>query len=141
MGREYARRIESPFQEVELKLPEQEPSTPQEYREAIRAYLNNGSLRGAKKVAAEGHSRFPDNPELERLNRLLTLSPARTVPGKNVNREKAFRWLDENETHYRGQWVALTDDGFLTSAPTLKELLRKIEAFGLDDPPLVHHIH
>lgn len=141
MGRAHARRIDSPFHEIEQQLPEKEPLTPQEFREAIRAYLNNGLLRGAQQAAAEGHARFPDNPELERLNRLLTLAPARTVPGKNVDREKAFRWLDENEIHYRGQWVALTEDGFLTSAPTLKELLPKIEAFGLDDPPLVHHIH
>lgn len=139
MGREHA-RVERLLQGVE-RAPQHEPSTPQEYREAIRAALNNESLRGAQRAAAEGHARFPDHAELARLNRLLHPGPARSVPGKNVDRTKAFQWLDENEIHYRGQWVALTDEGFLTAAANLKDLLRKIKEIDPEDPPLVHHIH
>ena len=119
------------------------PSTPEEFVSAVRSLLHNSSPTWAQRVAAEGHARFPDHPELERLCRLLTLPPARMVPsdGKRVSYEKGDRWLDDHGIHYRGQWVALTGDGFLTSAPTLPELLRKVEEIGPEDPPLVHHIH
>jgi hypothetical protein len=144
MGREHARQIDSPFFGGHLgtkRIPERDPSTPEEFVEAVNALLNNASPTRAQRVAAQGHARFPEHAELERLCRLLTLPPPRMVPGKNVDRQKAFRWLDENEIDYRGQWVALTEEGFLTSAPTLDELMRKVEAFDLEDPPLVHHIH
>lgn len=146
MGREHAWQIDSPFFGGHLgteRIPERDPSTPEDFVEAVNALLDNASPTRAQRVAAEGHARFPEHPELERLCRLLTLPPARSVPsdGKKRNREKAYRWLNENEIHYRGQWVALTDDGFLTSAPTLDELMAKIEAIGPEEPPLVHHIH
>lgn len=146
MGREYARRIESPFfgsHGGTDRIPDSDPSTPEEFLAAVHALLDDASPTRAQRVAAEGHARFPEHAELERLCRLLTLPPPRMVPsdGKKRNREKAYRWLNENEIHYRGQWVALTDDGFLASAPTLDELMAKIEAIGPEEPPLVHHIH
>lgn len=143
MGAQHARRFEEePVQESQGKAPAG-LSTPEEFLAAVHALLDNASPTRAQRVAAEGHARFPDHPELERLCRLLTLPPARMVPnnGRKRNREKAYRWLDENEIHYRGQWVALTDKGFLTSAPSLDELLEKIKTFDLEEHPLVHHIH
>jgi hypothetical protein len=48
------------------------PTTPEEYLAGIHLYLNHASLRRAQRLAAEGHARFPDHPELERKCRLLT---------------------------------------------------------------------
>jgi hypothetical protein len=144
MGARHARQIEDePVPMIERKAPVQGPATPEEFVQAIQTLLDNASPTRAQRTAAEGHSRFPDHPELERLNRLLTLPPARTVPsnGKKRSRERAYRWLDKNESHFRGQWVALTDEGFLTAAPSLDELLDKIKTFDLAEHPLVHHIH
>ena len=140
MGARHARRIEEPIHEMNEKT--QGPSTPREYRTAIDEALNV-SVRSAHRLAAEGHARFPDDLELKRLTRLLDLPPARSVPPRRTrsSREKAYRWLDENEARYRGQWVALSGYGFLASAPTLDELLEKIEPIDPADPPLVHHIH
>jgi hypothetical protein len=144
MSARQARRIEDEaVQMLEEEDSGHAPSTPEEFVQAIRALLNDASPTWAQRMAAEGHLRFPDHPELERLCRLLTLRPVRSVPGdgRKRNREKAHRWLDENESQYRGQWVALTDEGFLTAAPSLDELLDKIKAFDLEESPLVHHIH
>lgn len=141
MGARHA-RIEEPIHEMEEKM--QESSTPEEYLADIHLLLDHASLTRAQGIAAEGHRRFPDHPELERLCRLLTPRPARSVPNngrKRVSHEKAYRWLEENEIHHRGEWVALNGDGFLTSAPTLDELMEKIEPIDPEDPPLVHHIH
>lgn len=117
------------------------PSTPEEYRAAISAAFNNGSLRGAQRAAAEGHARFPNDPELERLNRLLTLRPARNVPGpRSPDRTQAFQWLDEHGEAYRGQWIALGDKGLLAASPDFDELYRTLEANPPDVLPLVLHL-
>src|SRR4051812_11560548 len=112
MSARHARQIEDePVQVVEEKAPA-EPSTPQEYRAAVSAALNNESLRGAQRAAAEGHARFPDDPELARLNRLLTSRPARSFKGPPTpDRTEAYKWLDENGGAYKGQWIALGDKG------------------------------
>jgi hypothetical protein len=147
MSARHARQIEDePVQVVEEKAPA-EPSTPQEYRVAVSAALNNESLRGAQRAAAEGHARFPDDPELARLDRVLTLPPARSVPRngrKKGDSQKIFQRLHENESHFRGQWILVNEDGLVASAPTLEELLRKIEEIGQDDDAkynsLIHHV-
>lgn len=140
MGARHARRIEEPIHEMDEK--EQGPSTPDEYRAAIDEALNE-SVRFAHRLAAEGHARFPDDLELKRLAHLLDLPPARSIPSrrKRASRERAYQWLDENEVRYRGQWIALAGEGFLASAPTLDELLEKIEPIDPENPPLLHHVH
>jgi len=141
MGAHLARWIEEPAYEAGEGTAGL--ATPQEYRSAVSAALNE-SIRFAQRIAAEGHARFPDDPELERLSRLLILPPARSIPSngrKQVSHEKAFRWLDENAALHRGEWVALDGEGFLTAAPTLAELMKKIEPIDPENPPLVHHIH
>lgn len=138
-----ARRIEESMEPTGRRAPVRVPSTPEEFVQAVHSLLDDASPTRAQRAAGEGHARFPDHPELARLHRLLTLPPARSAPslGRKKNRERAYQWLDQNEVAYRGQWVALTDEGFLTSAPSLDELLEKIRAFDLAEHPLVHHIH
>ena len=132
MGIRHARRLES----VDYSL-----STPEEYREAIGAALNNESLRGAQRIAAEGHARFPEDSELARLHRLLTLRPARNVSGpRSPDRTQAFQWLDEHREAYRGQWIALGDKGLLAASPDFNELYRTLEASAPDVLPLVLHL-
>lgn len=153
MGARYARRIEetpiSKVQEQETvqlenrrrKLPPLGLSSPGEYRAAISAALNNESLRGAEHAAAEGHEKFPDDPELARLNRLLTPRPARIVPGLRApDRTEAFQWLDEHGKEYQGQWIALGDKGLLASAPELKTLLRSLKEMPPNVLPLLIHL-
>ena len=149
MSTRHARRIEDePAQVTEEKAPAQGPSTAEEYLAAVNELLDNTSSTWAQRVAAEGHARFPDHPELERLCRLLTPRPARSVPRNGRKRgdsRKIYRWLDENEIRYRGQWILVNEEGLVASAPTAEELLRKIDALGLDDDDkyhsLMHHVH
>lgn len=144
MSARHARRIEEPAHEIEERAPAQGPSTAEEFLAAVHELLDNASPTWAQRAAAEGHSRFPDHQELERLCRLLTLPPARVIPSdgrKKRDSRKIYRWLDENEIHYRGQWIAVNEDGLMASAPTLQELLRKIEEIGQDDNSLIHHVH
>ena len=146
MGARHARRIEEdPVQEIEEKAVA--ASTEEEYLQVVHALLDKTSSTWAQRVATEGHRRFPDHPELERLCRLLTPSPARSVPRNGRKRgdsRKIYRWLDENEVHYRGQWLLVNETGLVASAPTLEELLRKIGEISQDDDKrssLIHHVH
>ena len=132
MGARHARRIEEPIHEMEEKA--QGPSTPEEYRAAISTALNNESLRGAQRAAAEGHAKFPEDSELARLNRLLDLPPARSVEGPLApDRTEAFQWLDEHGAAFQGQWIVLGDKGLIAASPDLKELLSLLKA----EPPAV----
>jgi uncharacterized protein DUF5678 len=142
MSARHARRIEDePAQEIEEKAPVQGPSTAEEYRAAISAALNDESLRGAQRAAAEGHARFPEDPELARLNRLLTLRPARSVPGPlSPDRTEAFQWLEEHGEAYRGQWIALGDKGLLAASQDLDDLLRTLKEMSPDALPVLLHL-
>jgi hypothetical protein len=139
MSAQHARRIEDPVQESE-KAPVV-PSTPQEYRAAISAALNNESLRGAQCAAAEGHAKFPEDPELARLDRLLHPPPARSFKGPPApDRAEAYKWLDENGEAYKGQWIALGDKGLLAASPDFNELLSTLKAMSPKVLPLLIHL-
>jgi hypothetical protein len=142
MGTRHARRIEDePVQVIEAEAPAQGPSTRNEYRAAISAALNNESLRGAQRAAAEGHAKFPDDPELARLDRLLTSRPARSFKGPPVpDRTEAYKWLDENGEAYRGQWIALGDKGLLAASPDFNELVSTLKAMSPEVLPLLIHL-
>ena len=123
------------------EAPAQGPSTAEEYLAAISAALNAESLRGAQRAAAEGHARFPDDPELVRLDRLLTFRPARSVPGPlSPDRTEAFRWLEEHGEAYYGQWIALGDKGLLAASPDLDDVLRALEEMSPDVLPVLLHL-
>lgn len=142
MGAQHARIEKEPVQ-VSVEKASAEPSTPEEFLAAVHALLDHASPTRAQRVAAEGHARFPDHPELERLCRLLTLPPARMVPNNGRKRrdsQKIFHWLDENEIHYRGQWILVNEDGLLAAAPSLAELLKRVEELDQDDNSLIHHV-
>lgn len=141
MSARHARRIEEPAQTIEEKAPAQGPSTPEEYRAAIHAALDKESLRGAQRAAAEGHAKFPDDPELARLNRLLTFRPARSVPGPlSPDRTEAFRWLEEHGEAYHGQWIALGDKGLLAASSDLDDVLRTLKEISPDVLPVLLHL-
>jgi hypothetical protein len=101
-------------------------------------------LRGAQRAAAEGHARFPEDPELARLHRLLTSRPARIVETterlRQPDRTEALRWLDEHGASYRGQWVALGDKELLAASPDLDDLLQTLRSMSPSVLPLLIHL-
>ena len=134
-------RLATAFQFSDEPERSGEPSTPEAFRAAIHAALEQESLRGAQEAAARGHARFPDDPELARLHRLLTLPSPRSVKKPLApDRTAAFKWLEENAADYRGQWVALSGTGVVASAPSFGELQRAVEALHLDSPSLAIHV-
>lgn len=134
-------RLATAFHSFDEPERNREPSTPEAFRAAVHAALEQESLRGAQAIAAQGHARFPADPELARLHRLLTLPSPRSVKKPLApDRTAAFQWLEENAADYRGQWVALSGTGLVASAPSFGELQRAVEALRLDNPPLALHV-
>ena len=106
----------------------------------IRSLLEDDQVRLARQLAARAVADFPGDPEVERMHRVLRPGRVRRIAERVPDRRDAFRWLNESAADYRGQWVALTDEGLLAASPRLDELLRTIEARKLDNPPLVHFV-
>src|SRR5207244_13482135 len=50
------------------------------------------------------------------MRELLAPPKVRRVPERDVDRSPEFRWLAEQESDYRGQWVALLGEALLGSA-------------------------
>lgn len=101
------------------------------YVAAIRAaFLEEAHLR-ARELAAEGHRRFPDDPELARY--AYVLAPPRVLradlppdPTAKLN----LLWLRDHAHEYHGEWIALKGGELVAHAPTasqLKNLLPTLE--------------
>ncbi len=117
-----------------------EPSSAEEFVEAIRFLLAEGKAGPARRTAAEGAARFPEHSGLAKTNRVL--NPTRIVSGAAdaPDRKQEFAWLREHATQYHGSWVALLKDQLLASGETLEAVLQEIRARGLESQALVHHI-
>jgi hypothetical protein len=99
-----------------------------DFIEAVRLALRAGAHLAARNLAAKGAQRYPHDPSLQKMNRLLSpprvlktnLSP---VPSLKANRE----WMQAHAAEYRGQWVALREGKLVARAPTARELKAQVE--------------
>jgi hypothetical protein len=89
----------------------------------VKLALRVDAAMAARDLSALGARRFPGNPELVKMARVLApprligLSPAKPGAGDNM------KWLRENATSYLGRWVALKDGNLLAIGDSLKELV------------------
>lgn len=118
----------------------QVPSSAEEYVETIRSLLANGEAGAARRTAAEGAARFPDDPWLKKTHRIINPNRITSEPADAPDRTLEFAWLREHAARYRGRWVALLKDELLASAPNLETVLNKIRERDLEARALVHRI-
>lgn len=100
----------------------------EDYLKAVRLALSIGAHMQARKLAAEGGLRFPDNDELQKFARILapsTIVDAHLPP--DLNAAADMRWLKAHREEYYGQWVALHGGTLLVAAPSRKDLLAQLE--------------
>lgn len=113
---------------------------PESWVASIRSELESGAVRKAWHLATEGAAKFPGHEELDRLSRLLAPPVVTRGSGNVPDMSKAFQWLRENGARFRGQWVALSEEGLLAASSDYDELLRTIGSQNSDDSPIVHYI-
>lgn len=90
--------------------------------------LDMGLVIMARKISQQGSSLHSENDELQKYNRIL--SPPKVIrkdlppyPQAELN----VRWLKENWSAYRGQWVAIKEGVLLASAPNARELISRFD--------------
>ena len=118
-----------------------EPET-RSYRERIRELVEADQVKAARALLAEALERGDAGEDLSRWQKIL--GPAKTleIDGElDVDRTPDFRWLDENEDAYRGQWVALLHGELLAHAKTLDEVLAALERTPRGARALLHRIY
>lgn len=95
----------------------------EELRRVIELSLSLEMVRLARELAALGRRLFPDDKKIERIDYVIA-SPQviGTRPAQDLKLKASKKWLVENASNYRGQWVAVREGNFLNSAPTLKKL-------------------
>jgi hypothetical protein len=99
-----------------------------DFVEAVRLALKAGAHMIARDLAEKGIQRYPYNPTLQKMSRLL--GPPRVVKNNlpPVSSLKANReWIRAHSAGYRGQWIALREGKLVASAPTAGELKAQIE--------------
>ena len=116
------------------------PSTAEEFVAAVRSLLADGKAGAARRTAAEGLARFPDDSWLTKANRVINPTKVASRPADACDRTREFAWLRENGARYRGSWIALLKDELLASGPKLEDVLRVVRRRGLEADALVHRI-
>jgi hypothetical protein len=93
----------------------------------IQLALECGAHLQARKLAAYGGNRFPENDVMQKYAKILgpTLVTDRNLP-PDPAATADMNWLKNHNEEYRGQWVALRNGQLLGNAETRKDLLAQV---------------
>lgn len=98
-----------------------------EMRHIIELSLSLEQVRLARELAALGRRLFPEDKKIERID--YVIAPPRVIgtqPAQDLKLKASRKWLAENDSNHRGQWVAVREGNFLNAASTLEKLLELI---------------
>ena len=107
---------------------------------AIRELMQNEQIASARKVLGLIPVEAFDEPTMKRLRRALAPPVVRRSERRDVDRTQTYAWLRQHSHEFRGQWVAVDEDGLLAAAPTLKDLRRQLAALPSTQQPLIHKL-
>ena len=94
--------------------------------EQVKHMLDQQKVRDARRILEIGSIRYPASRQIVSL--LQAISPGRvSSTGLAISgRERETAWIKQNGHKYRGKWIALDENHLIGFAPTLKELLVKL---------------
>lgn len=92
------------------------------------------------RVARELLAYLPDEPQYERLRRLVRPPATSSASERDVDRSREYDWLREHGNEYVGLWVALSGDALVTSANSLRELRQRLKEHPPVSLPLIHFV-
>ena len=122
-----------------LRKPQEEET--RSYVERIRDLVEYDYVPGARRLVAEAIQQGEHDEELLHWQRVL--GPAKFLGSsdeREPDRTPEFDWLRAHGRYYRGQWVALAEDGLLAHSKDLREVESAVEAMTLTRRPLLHFI-
>jgi len=93
----------------------------------VRLALKAGAHLSARQLSRDGLRRHPENPELQKMVRILAPDKVKSTPRPPDSSVRANRnWFANYSAEYRGQWVAIKDGHLLGAASTLQALKTKV---------------
>lgn len=95
--------------------------------ESLRRLLESGDTEEARSFVHSLVSKWPDNPLVERLARVLAPPEvkARTgEPSRSLDIER--QWLRRHAGQFPGQWVAVYKDQLVASGPDFQAVLAEV---------------
>jgi hypothetical protein len=107
---------------------------------AIRDLIHREQVSAARRVLDLIPGGASEEPAIAKLRRALTPPTVRPSIRKDTDRTRAYEWLRQHAWEYRGQWVAVAEDGLIAAAPTLKQLRQQLEALEPTQQPLIHKL-
>lgn len=109
--------------------------------EEIRAQLGYGRYQDAQNLAREAAVRFPEHPDVAKMNRALNEWTAKTQPASGVDRhEERVRMQQGLPDSFRGKIVALVGREVVAAAATVAELGQQLRSKELSKRPLVFRV-
>ena len=124
--------------------PEAEGRTgvlPFPYAASIRASLENEQISAARSLLKLALSQNPREPSLAGLQKILAPARVTTSPRRrDGDRTAELQWLAVHKESYRGRWVAVSEEGLLAHARSLKELMAELKSSPPPRAPLVCRI-
>lgn len=112
----------------------------QPYLVSLRDLIEHEKIAAARTMLNALPLRFLDDPQINRLRKILAPPTVRTTPRRDSDRKSDYEWIRANQQAYRGQWVALAEGRLLAAATSLRELREQLKALQLERPPLIHRI-
>jgi hypothetical protein len=98
-----------------------------EFIRAVDLALKAGAHFAARDLATQGAEIHFDSEELQKYARVLAPPKPLAKTAKSDVRPKAnIQWLTANKHNYKGQWVAIKNGVFITSAKTYKALIAEL---------------
>jgi hypothetical protein len=110
------------------------------YVVGLKDLIEHEQIAAARRMLGALPLRFLDDPEVNRLRKVLAPPTVRKTEKRDIDRRSEYDWIRSNQQAYRGQWVALDGDRLLAAAASLRELRERLRALQLTHPPLIHRI-
>jgi hypothetical protein len=122
-----------------LRKPQEEET--RSYVERIRDLVEYDYVPAARRLVAEAIQQGEQDEALLHWQRVL--GPAKFLESRDErepDRTPEFDWLRAHGRDYRGQWVALAENGLLAHSKDVHEVEAAVEAMTLTRRPLLHFI-
>lgn len=110
------------------------------YLGLLRNLIETNRVPGARRLLEVLPLHIRDHSSIRKLRAVLALPTVKRMLKKDVDRGREYEWLRTEGHKYRGQWVALNENGLVASAPTLQELRDRLKTLMLPRRPLLHRV-
>ena len=123
-----------------LRKPQEEET--RSYVERIRDLVEYDYVPAARRLVAEAIQQGEHDEALLHWQRVLgpAKKPLEFSDEREPDRTPEFDWLRAQGRYYRGQWVALAENGLLAHSRDPREVESALEAMKLTRRPLLHFI-